>query len=92
MVGVRRCHNSSLEFPKEGRVLEEASGSIRRSGFGQSGESFRVRGMDSITGTERRMDTLNKDMVQYALLHFNKNLTLDHLDHHTESLYPDRRG
>jgi hypothetical protein len=35
---------------------------------------------------------LNKGMVQFALLHFDKNLTLDHLDHHTEYLYPYTRG
>jgi hypothetical protein len=46
----------------------------------------------AITGTERRVDMLNKDMVQFALLQFDKNLTLDHLDHHTEYLYPYRRG
>ncbi len=28
----------------------------------------------------------------FFLLHFDKNLTLDHLDHHTEYLYPYRRG
>ncbi len=46
----------------------------------------------AITGTERRVDTMNKGMVQSALLHFDKISHWTTWDHHMEYLYPYIRG
>ncbi len=79
-------------FQKKDGFLRKQGGSFADQVFvGAVGRAFGAW-TAAITGTERRVDTLNKGIVQSALLHFDKNLTLNHLDHHTKYLYPYRRG
>lgn len=46
----------------------------------------------NVTGKERGVDDLDQGMVQSALQYFDKNLTFDHLENHTDYLYPYRKG
>jgi hypothetical protein len=42
----------------------------------------------TVTGQESGVDTLDLHAVESALLYFDKNLTIDHLNNHTDFLYP----
>jgi len=45
-----------------------------------------------IRKTETEVDVLDQKVVESALRHFDKNLTVDGANHHTDYLYPYKRA